>query len=154
MERQMVLYKEGASVTDRAAAACWLCNNAGKDICEVHDCYVAGGKETSSLNQTKQGFRSDLLWWATSLASCSVLSRIDRSHYMSTVTSDPSGSWECGAYTSSGKWFQFECLKVWKEVHRTLKELLPVVVALALWVKKTGVADQCGAIVTMLRWWQ
>ena len=40
-----------------------------------------------------------------------------------TITSDTSGSWECGPW---GEWLQYEWPEQWKSVHITVKELLPV----------------------------
>lgn len=50
-----------------------------------------------------------------------------------TVTSDASGVWGCGTYSSAGHWFQFQWPDVWASVHITGKELLPIVVACAVW---------------------
>ncbi len=49
------------------------------------------------------------------------------------LTSDASGSWGCGAYTSMGGWFQLKFPDSWQNVHKTVKELLPIVLAVALW---------------------
>ncbi len=54
------------------------------------------------------GFRSDLKWWACFMpvwnGSCPV-SSIPLSKPRVEMTSDASGSWGCGAYTSQGHWF-------------------------------------------------
>lgn len=50
-----------------------------------------------------------------------------------TLTSDASGHWGCGAFTQTGKWFQCEWRGEWTDVHITAKELLPIVIACALW---------------------
>ncbi len=83
-----------------------------------------------------RGFRSDLAWWATFLPAwngTSMMKRVLKGGCDATVTSDASGNWGCGAFTSRGEWFQLEWPEVWREVHITVKELLPVVVALAIW---------------------
>ena len=49
------------------------------------------------------------------------------------LTSDASGSWGCGAFTSTGQWFQLALPDSWQEVHITMKELLPIVLAAATW---------------------
>ncbi len=49
------------------------------------------------------------------------------------LTSDASGKWGCGAYTSTGDWFQLKFPDSWLEVHITVKELLPIVLAVAVW---------------------
>jgi len=53
-----------------------------------------------------------------------------------TVTSDASGNWGCGAFTAGGEWFQLEWPDAWREVNITVKELLPVVLAMAIWGRK------------------
>ena len=49
------------------------------------------------------------------------------------ITSDASGGWECGAYSSFNQWLQAQWLKCCSSVHITVKELVPIVVACALW---------------------
>ena len=49
------------------------------------------------------------------------------------LTSDASGSWGCGAFTSTSQWFQLALPDSWQEVHITVKELLPIVLAAATW---------------------
>ncbi len=83
-----------------------------------------------------RGFRSDLAWWATFLPAwngTSMMRHVLVGRCWATVTSDASGNWGCGAFTSMGEWFQLEWPVVWREVHITVKELLPVVVAVAVW---------------------
>ena len=62
-----------------------------------------------------------------------MMSRYTRADYRATITSDASGSWGCGAYSSSGEWFQFEWPASWLDRHITIKELLPIVIAVATW---------------------
>ena len=128
MERETLLLKEGALIFDRTAAACKLCHKARENLLEAHDCVAVSGKKAASLGEAK---RSDLRWWATFLPTCSMMSQTARSHY-TTITSDASGLWGCGAFTSSVEWFQFEWPGPWREDHRIVKELLPIVLALAI----------------------
>ncbi len=82
------------------------------------------------------GFRSDVAWWVTFLPAwngTSMMRRVFKGGYVATVTSDASGNWGCGAFTSRGEWFQLQWPESWREVHITVKELLPVVMALAVW---------------------
>ena len=53
-----------------------------------------------------------------------------------TITSDASGSWGCGAFMSEGTWFQLQWPQSWEGVHITVKELVPVVLGLAVWGSK------------------
>ena len=43
-----------------------------------------------------------------------------------------SGSWDCGAFTSAGEWFQLEFPESWNDIHITVKELLPIVIGAAV----------------------
>ena len=78
-------------------------------------------------------FHSDLEWWATFLPvwnGVGMLSTLCRQRL--TVTSDAS-SWGCGAFSSSGQWFQFAWPDNWSSVPIATKELLPIVMSCALW---------------------
>ena len=48
------------------------------------------------------------------------------------ITSDASGTWGCGAFYNSF-WFQFSWLQILQDLHITIKELLPIVMAAAIW---------------------
>lgn len=51
-----------------------------------------------------------------------------------TVVSDASGSWGCGAFdTRSGQWFQLQWPESWLAVNIAIKELIPIVIAVAIW---------------------
>ena len=52
------------------------------------------------------------------------------------VTTDASGSWGCDALTSDGQWFQVQWPLSWASVHIAVKELVPVVIAVAVWGKQ------------------
>ena len=105
------------------------------------------------------GFKSDLQWWAMFTRrwnGISVMSSLGRVPPSSTVTSDASGRWGCGAFLDSGKWFQCEWKGAWAEVHITAKELLPIVLASALWGREwTGRTVLCrcdnAAVVAIIR---
>ena len=82
---------------------------------------------------------SDLEWWNLFLEvwnGVSLLSGVTRAPPTATVTSDASGGWGCGVFNSSGEWFQFQWPSSWGGVHITIKELLPIVVACAVWGKQ------------------
>ena len=64
-----------------------------------------------------------------------MMSGMTRHHYLGTITSDGSGTWGCGAYSLVAIWFQLEWPSLWTGVQITIKELLSVVMAVALWGK-------------------
>ena len=75
-----------------------------------------------------QHFRSDLQWWAIFLEDwngVALFGGVVRRPPKFTLTSDASDHWGCGAFTSSGNWFQFQWPPVWADVHITVKELPP-----------------------------
>ena len=51
----------------------------------------------------------------------------------SEVFSDAAGTLGCGAFTSTHQWFQITWPEDWHSIHITAKELLPVIVAAAIW---------------------
>lgn len=82
------------------------------------------------------GFRSDLEWWALFLSDWNGVGMMKDGTFTTpdvVVTSDASGSWGCGAFSSLGWWFQCTWPDCWGSVHITCKELLPIVVACAIW---------------------
>ena len=93
-------------------------------------------KELHHHIRLNASFRSDLQWWASFLLIWNGVSMMlvpSRTRYEAVVTSDASGSWGCGAYTSEGEWFQFRWPPAWASIHITVKELLPVVLSCAIW---------------------
>ena len=84
------------------------------------------------------GFRSDLQWWSMFLADwygVQMLACRSREHPFHTITSDASGGWGCGAFCTDGRWFQIRWPDSWAPLHITVKELLPIIVACAVWGK-------------------
>ena len=83
-----------------------------------------------------KGFRSDLEWWARFLSSWNgmgMMSGVIPAGCAGSITSDASGSWGCGAFSSMGQWFQLRLPESWDGVHITIKELLPIVIGLEIW---------------------
>ena len=82
------------------------------------------------------GFRSDLQWWDVFLQEwngVSLFGGVIPVAPEDTITSDASGCWGCGALTERGDWFQYRWPAEWESVHITVKELLPIVVSVAVW---------------------
>ena len=78
-------------------------------------------------------FRSDLLWWASFLPGWNGRAILPDPLPSHTVTADASGSWGCGAVSDSGKYFQLQWPESWLQVNIAVKEMVPVVVAAAIW---------------------
>ena len=95
-----------------------------------------GVRELHHRVRLNAGFHSDLQWWNCFLpfwnGSC-LMARVAKREPQVVLTTDASGSWGCGAFTSEGEWFQLELPQSWQGVHITVKELLPVVLGTAVW---------------------
>ena len=81
-------------------------------------------------------FRSDMMWWkvfASHWNGASLLIHKDSTEV--TLTSDASGTWGCGAY-SSHKWFQLRWNDKVRGWHIAAKELIPIVIAGIVWGKE------------------
>lgn len=95
-----------------------------------------GVRELHHKVRLNRGFRSDLRWWVCFVPAWngkSMMTGMIKGHPQVVMTSDASGSWGCGAYLSSGEWFQLELPTSWSSVHITIKELLPIVIGAAIW---------------------
>jgi len=85
-----------------------------------------------------QAFRSDLEWWFRFLSKWNgVLLIWDDQQPSYVVTSDASGSWGCGAFWQS-QWFQVQWPENFPSFHITVKELIPLVIAAAVWGRQWG----------------
>ena len=78
-------------------------------------------------------FRSDLHWWASFLPLWNGRSILPASEPGHVLTTDASGRWGCGAVTEQGEYFQLKWPDSWAEVNIAVKELVPVVIAVAIW---------------------
>ena len=79
--------------------------------------------------------RSDIEWWFLFAEQWNGVSFMHEARCRSwevTVTSDASGSWGCGAF-SEREWFQLRWPETSRELHITVKELAPIVLAAAVW---------------------
>ena len=104
--------------------------------------------------------RSDIEWWAQFVEEWNVISLLSMLGALvptTTLTSDASGSWGCGAFWEE-KWFQL----AWSESPGAVaagiaaKELIPIVLAAAMWGKMwTGEVVNCrcdnSAVVAVIR---
>ena len=93
-------------------------------------------RELDHWVRLNSAFHSDLQWWHLFLGDwngTALCSSVVQQPPAGTITSDASGRWGCGAFTEDGEWFQFCWPASWADVHITAKELLPIVVACAVW---------------------
>jgi len=79
---------------------------------------------------------------------------LDDSQQTFKIASDASGSWGCGT-TWKSSWFQLKWNKITEAFHITVKELIPIIIATAIWGsewKGSIVTDYCdnAAVVSVL----
>ena len=116
-------------------------------------------KELHHHVRLSAAFRSDLQWWALFLEDwngVSIFKSVVLQHPIATLTSDASGLWGCGAFTDNGRWFQIQWPDEQRSVHITMKELLPIVLACAVWGHRwRGLTVRClcdnAAVVAILK---
>ena len=79
--------------------------------------------------------RSDIEWWypfSESWNGISMMRVLKVEKATTVITSDASGGWGCGAYTDN-KWFMLQWGVAVANSHITVKELIPIVIAAAIW---------------------
>ena len=79
--------------------------------------------------------RSDIEWWFQFAENWNRIAMMQNQRAVGSsmvLTSDASGGWGCGAFYQ-GKWFQLPWNEPVRQYHITVKELIPIVVAAALW---------------------
>ena len=79
------------------------------------------------------GAKADLMWWNTFLQDWNGSSFFPVMSTSIEVFSDASGTFGCGAFAHHHGWFQLQWPHEWHSIHITAKELVPVVIAAALW---------------------
>ena len=95
-------------------------------------------KRVSDLNhfvRLNLDARSDIEWWfrfASSWNGVSMLYQTGHLRCTASISTDASGSWGCGAFCG-GKWFDLRWPPSLQRSHITVKELVPIVLAAAVW---------------------
>ena len=95
-------------------------------------------KHLDHFVQLNKEARSDIEWWflfAEQWNGVSFMYEARCKSWEVAVMSDVSGRWGCGAF-SEREWFQLRWPEVTRELHITVKELIPIVLAAAVWGKE------------------
>lgn len=79
------------------------------------------------------GAKADILWWACFLRTWNGRSFFPRLAPSVHVYSDAAGSVGCGAFQVGGSWFMFSWPQAWSGASIAVLELVPIVVAAAVW---------------------
>ena len=83
---------------------------------------------------------ADLAWWHTYIEAWNGTGLFPRLPDGPSITADASGSWGTGAFISlDHAWFQIQWPDSWSATNIAAKELLPIVVALAIWGHRCAV---------------
>ena len=94
-------------------------------------------KQTNSRSHfvhLTEAARADLLWWDRFLHRWNGTMFVQESGVqLAHVYTDASGSIGCGGFVGSTYWFQLQWPASWSEVDISIKELVPIVIAAALW---------------------
>ena len=86
------------------------------------------------VTRLEEGFRADILWWCSYIESWNGISIFPSSVKGPSLFFDASGSWGAGAFISlDHTWFQFKWPDLWASTNIAAKELVPIVIAIALW---------------------
>ena len=88
--------------------------------------------------------RVDISWWHTFIEHWNGISLVPPATPANFITSDASGTWGCGALHYN-QWLQLAWPPEWVELPIDPKELVPIVLAVALWDPLNGQAQKCAA---------
>ena len=78
--------------------------------------------------------RADLAWWSCFSQAWHGTSLIVKDDWPSvSVYTDASSTFECCAVCSNGRWFQIEWPPDWAHIDISVKEMVPIVCAAAVW---------------------
>ena len=106
-------------------------------ICRITDILrLPAAASPKAFIRLNAGFLSDIKWWCQFLPGRngkSILPPAPATPH-ATITSDASGNRGCSAFSGSN-WFQIRWPSSWKQIDITAKELLPIIMALAIWGK-------------------
>ena len=93
---------------------------------------LQGTRRASRFIQLNRGFKADLCWWKLLVNNWNGVSFLPMAQPSSILASDASGSWGCGAF-SGNRWFQLGWPVRFLSEDITVKELIPIVVAVMVW---------------------
>ena len=134
--RATVRKRELASLAGHLQHACMVVRQGRTFLWRIFD-LLARVAHPDHYIRLSAGFRSDLGWWERFLDEwngISLMRAADKQLADVEVYSDASESWGCGAYTGS-QWFQLAWVGKAAEQQIAVKELIPVVIAAAVWGK-------------------
>ena len=78
-------------------------------------------------------FQSDIQWWSCFLPQWNGRTILPPQQAAHSFWSDASGTWGCGALNDDLPWFKVQWPESWHQIHIAAKEMVPVVLAVAVW---------------------
>ena len=90
-------------------------------------------KQPHQVTRLSAGARADILWWKCLLNRWSGYAFFPPSAVDFHIYSDASGGWGCGAFADTLGWFQLQWPVEWHSVDISVKELVPIAIAAAIW---------------------
>ena len=91
-------------------------------------------KRASHFVRLNQQVRADLAWWDSFVQHWNGTSFIPNMPQRTSMTSDASGTWGCGAFRNDSlEWFQVGWPPHYQEASIAAKELVPILIGAALW---------------------
>lgn len=94
--------------------------------------HLRGGSRPSHHIRLNRDFKTDLRLWFLLLQHWNGAMFLQPHRETVTVTSDVSGSWGCGAY-STPRWFQLRWPPAMAAADISVKELIPIFIAVVSW---------------------
>ena len=89
------------------------------------------------------GARADLAWWYHFLQAWNGFSFFPPPAPSAYIYSDASGSFGCGTFLAGVGWFQAQWPTEWEGIEISAKELVPMVMAAAIWGKQWSGSHVC-----------
>ena len=127
------MYTQGARVICRQFSTCGYGHTSWENLPEAVICLLAGVHQPHHFVHLNAAIRADLQWWSHFLQVWNGTSFFPPLTPSLHVYSDVSGSYGCGAFVASCGWFKVQWPASWSDVAIAQKELVPVVMAAAVW---------------------
>ena len=137
-DRKVCTRKELESLIGLLNHACKVVRPGCTFLRRMIDLLTATGPGTSHRPhhhiRLNRGFRADLAWWRLFLGPWNGVGLIKEDNPLPSIelASDASGSWGCGAWCGV-RWFQYPWSIAAQHLDITVKELVPIVIAAAVW---------------------
>ena len=155
-DRRSGRYKEFESLLGHLSHAASVIRQGRVFLCSLFTALKAT-RSRGHFVHLDETMRADLLWWEYFLQQWNGMMFFQQVPVPSIhVYTDASGSFGCGGVALPSTWFQLKWPESWAEVDIAVKELVPIVVAAAIWGRRWYRVHVCFhsdnmAVVSILR---